>query len=310
VPGVDTGKRGVRPTSTISAVRRSSGAAAEIVQQLIPPKYSTKVLTALAHSVRLADQEAPSKWGLRLNRDSIMLKVGFVEMLQLGEGWFRQLVKSDLLPKRMRANKDLKFSNPQYRNAPGCGACDIEDVSMLARVYSALLPAHEEAIRIAARSPRHTTTEKDHSPGLIIFLSQELNTLLPQPAYLEMFNGPAGIPEEISADQEFEEGAAVQVLVNRYERDPAARKQCIQHYGTTCVVCGISLAERYGAEADGLIHVHHLKPLANVGARSIVNPVRDLRPVCPNCHAVIHSAQPARTIEHVRQLLLRQREPR
>ena len=35
-------------------------------------------------------------------------------------------------------------------------------------------------------------------------------------------------PEEVPPDEEFEEGAVVQVLVNRYERDPAARERCIQ----------------------------------------------------------------------------------
>src|SRR5207247_6606937 len=109
-----------------------------------------------------------------------------------------------------------------------------------------------------------------------------------------------------AADEEFEEGAATQVLLTRYERDPVARERCIKHYGTTCIVCGVSLAERYGPEVDGLIHVHHLKPLASVGTGSIVNPLRDLRPVCPNCHSVIHSTNPARTIKQVQQMVRKQ----
>jgi 5-methylcytosine-specific restriction enzyme A len=116
----------------------------------------------------------------------------------------------------------------------------------------------------------------------------------------------APMPEEIPTDEEFQEGAAVQVLVNRYERDPAARERCIGYYGTQCVACGVSLAERYGPEMNGLIHVQHLKPLATVGARSIIDPVRDLRPVCPNCHAVIHSTSPARTIQQVQEMMRKQ----
>ena len=34
-----------------------------------------------------------------------------------------------------------------------------------------------------------------------------------------------------------------------------------------------------------------------------VDPVADLRPVCPNCHAVIHLGGACRTIEEVRRLL-------
>jgi hypothetical protein len=95
------------------------------------------------------------------------------------------------------------------------------DIAMVERLYAALLPAHEEAIRVAARSPRRADTTKDHSPGLVVFVSQELGVPLPQPEYLDALKNAAPIPEEIPADEEFQEGAAVQVLVNRYERDPA-----------------------------------------------------------------------------------------
>jgi hypothetical protein len=106
-------------------------------------------------------------------------------------------------------------------------------------------------------------------------------------------------------DEEFHEGEAIQVVLTRYERNPAARERCIRHYGTTCMACGLSFAEQYGPETNKLIHVHHLKPIATVGVRSS-NPVRDLRPVCPNCHAVIHLTKPPRTIEQVKRMVRKQ----
>ena len=42
-----------------------------------------------------------------------------------------------------------------------------------------------------------------------------------------------------------------------------------------------------GREAEGYIHVHHLRGLSDVGGEYVVDPVNDLRPVCPNCHAVL-----------------------
>jgi 5-methylcytosine-specific restriction protein A len=101
----------------------------------------------------------------------------------------------------------------------------------------------------------------------------------------------------------FREGDTVQVLATRYERDPAARQQCISYYGVRCIICDESLSERYGPEVDGLIHVHHLTPLASIGKRTSVDPIRDLRPVCPNCHAVIHATKPPRTLEQVKEML-------
>jgi predicted HNH restriction endonuclease len=231
-----------------------------------------------------------------------MLKVGFVETLQAGQGWFHQLVKQALVPKSLRSDRRLRFNYHEYKNAPGCITCDFE-VTAVSQVYRALLPAHEAAIRIAARSRRHTSTAKDHSPHFIMFLSHELDDQLPQPSYESAQQGPACIPEEVLDDREFEEGAAIRILVNRYERDPAAREKCITHYGPVCIACGVSMADRYGPEANGLIHVHHLTPLASAGRKRAVDPVRDLRPVCPNCHAVIHSTRTPRTIDQVKKMI-------
>jgi hypothetical protein len=40
--------------------------------------------------------------------------------------------------------------------------------------------------------------------------------------------------------------------------------------------------------ASLVIHVHHLRPQSSIGKRYRVNPIADLRPVCPNCHMVLH----------------------
>jgi hypothetical protein len=113
----------------------------------------------------------------------------------------------------------------------------------------------------------------------------------------------SSLPGELPAGKPFVEGAVRQVLVNRYERDPGARRACIDHYGSACVVCGLSFAVLYGPLAEGFIHVHHLKPLAEIGAEYEVDPITDLRPVCPNCHAVIHLGGVTRSVDEVKQLL-------
>lgn len=84
------------------------------------------------------------------------------------------------------------------------------------------------------------------------------------------------------------EGAVKQVLVNAYERNPKARAACIAAHGTSCVVCGFSFERTYGAIGKGYIHVHHLIPLSQISHEYVVDAVKDLRPVCPNCHAMLH----------------------
>jgi hypothetical protein len=110
------------------------------------------------------------------------------------------------------------------------------------------------------------------------------------------------LAEEVTVSAGLTEGAVCQVVINAYERNPIARALCIAHYGSSCVVCGFNFGAAYGPLADGFIHVHHVKPLSEIGAEYEVDPVADLRPVCPNCHAVIHLARECRDIEEVRQL--------
>ena len=116
------------------------------------------------------------------------------------------------------------------------------------------------------------------------------------------------LPEEISETEGFYEGARKQISVNTYERDRTARDKCLQHYDTRCAVCGKDMSEIYGPEATGLIHVHHLKPLSEVKGGYQVNPIADLRPVCPNCHAVIHRRRPPYKIEEVKGFLEKVRQ--
>jgi len=110
------------------------------------------------------------------------------------------------------------------------------------------------------------------------------------------------LPNEVAAGPTYAEGSIQQILVNRYERDPEARQRCIEHYGTRCVLCGFDFGAKYGANMAGFIHVHHLKPLAQAGEEYQIEPVRDLRPVCPNCHAVLHW-QTTRSLDEVRELI-------
>ncbi len=99
------------------------------------------------------------------------------------------------------------------------------------------------------------------------------------------------------------EGARRLVYINSYERSRTAREACKRIHGTSCTVCGFDFGAAYGSSFCGYIHVHHLCPLAEIGEEYKVDPRTDLVPICPNCHAVIHSESPPLTIATVRKLL-------
>jgi hypothetical protein len=96
------------------------------------------------------------------------------------------------------------------------------------------------------------------------------------------------LAEELVNEAGLVEGASRRVLINCYERNQKARRECIEHYGVKCVVCGMTFENKYGPYASGYIHVHHVNPMATRGCEYEVDPKRDLQPVCPNCHVVIH----------------------
>jgi hypothetical protein len=110
-------------------------------------------------------------------------------------------------------------------------------------------------------------------------------------------------PDELYLPPDLQEGKVRNVPVDIYECNPVARRQCIEHYGTICNVCTFIFSKYYGPMGDGLIHVHHLNPISmNLGTRQ-VDPVKDLRPVCPNCHAIIHKRCPPFSIEEVKKFI-------
>ena len=115
-------------------------------------------------------------------------------------------------------------------------------------------------------------------------------------------------PDEITEVDTFVEGAKRQTLINAYERNPEARRKCIAYYGTSCIVCGLNLGEQYGEVGDGVIHVHHLRELREIGDTYEVDPIHDLRPVCPNCHAIIHNRKPPYSIEEIKEFLCRKEQ--
>lgn len=96
------------------------------------------------------------------------------------------------------------------------------------------------------------------------------------------------------------EGSVKQTLVNRYERDRSARDKCIEHYGLRCSICDFDFEETYGEVGAGFIHVHHLVQISDIKQEYQIDPINDLRPVCPNCHAMLHKKNPPYSIDELK----------
>jgi hypothetical protein len=62
--------------------------------------------------------------------------------------------------------------------------------------------------------------------------------------------------DEVDEDIEYVEGKTKKVLVNNYERNPIARKKCVEHFGVICQVCGFDFEKIYGKIGKDFIHIH------------------------------------------------------
>lgn len=120
---------------------------------------------------------------------------------------------------------------------------------------------------------------------------------------LSFFNDIQNGYDEIDDSAGYSEGVLKRVYVNRYERDQYAREKCIQVHGCKCSVCGMDFERMYGELGKGFIHVHHIVPLSTIGEEYKVDPVNDLIPVCPNCHAMFHRSNPPCNIDKLKDII-------
>lgn len=111
--------------------------------------------------------------------------------------------------------------------------------------------------------------------------------------------------EELPSDEKntLLEGIKRSVIVNTYERNPKARECCIKHWKSICSVCNFDFELVYGEIGAGFIHVYHLVPMANIGESYQIDPINDLRPVCPNCHSMLHTSNPPLSIEELKKII-------
>lgn len=97
--------------------------------------------------------------------------------------------------------------------------------------------------------------------------------------------------EQITTENQAE-GAKHIAIVNKYERSRVNRALCLMAHGYDCKICGMNFEKQYGTLGNKFIHVHHITPVSQMGGSYIINPVNDLIPVCPNCHAMLHRQEP------------------
>lgn len=106
--------------------------------------------------------------------------------------------------------------------------------------------------------------------------------------------------------EEAEEGKLLTRLHRYRERSralvQAKKKDVLQKHGRLqCEACSFDFAEAYGPIGDGIIDIHHIKPVHTLKPGETTK-LAELALLCANCHRIIHSKRTWLSVEQVRAL--------
>jgi 5-methylcytosine-specific restriction protein A len=146
--------------------------------------------------------------------------------------------------------------------------------------------------------------------GTMHWDTQISGTIIPPEVALELvtlwsihLDQEIGPRNPLADEKRYYEGAKRQFSMDRYERNGQARREAIEFHGKRCHCCDLDFLQMCGKVGRDFIHVHHVNPLSKGDERE-VNPKIDLLPVCPNCHAMLHSGvKKPRTVEQLRRII-------
>jgi 5-methylcytosine-specific restriction protein A len=300
--------------------RNSIEDAIKVTTKLLPNQITRNViLEFLKKAILFADQLNSQNWNLNLDKNGqfIRFNVGHEYCIRIRKNNILVICQKDSLKKSL-GNKNLEIDFLGRIKREEIISKNIDDVpNCLAKVPNSVgcymshdnvreyLPILEKSNLLfleyaISNTKQRPVMREAHSKGFMSYL--EILGLLNDFDYSEEESNEFHSTEEIPKQQakELLEGQKKTITVNVHERDRNARKQCLEHWKTNCVVCKFSFEENYGNIGKGFIHVHHLKPLSEIKKEYKVNPIEDLRPVCPNCHAMLHTKNPPYSIEELR----------
>ncbi len=276
-----------------------------------PIHLQNVLLPFVAGAIQYAHSCSPSKWGLTPYEIGLRLNVGFIEVLTTMPDHLRLIIDANALEdKGLEEIQLFTRENRDYYYVPVktslLAELSYEPFDKFCQQLALLMEAHFSLIALAAKGGFNLGSKTGHSSKAVLHLVQFLNIELPLPTYAidieENLQISSGVLKET-----FVEGALRRILSNEYERNPRARQKCLEIHGYKCAVCKFSFEETYGELGREFIHVHHLNPISARDSEYVIDPEKDLRPVCPNCHAMIHRTEPPLTIEKLGARMLEQK---
>lgn len=163
-----------------------------------------------------------------------------------------------------------------------------KSLAQLERVQSGELELHVCAVEFKASpdaSPDRTTQRSHYSNEILGASVKEIGGY-----YYAMLDGVVDrllSPGSLAA----KEGERRLLVVGDYSRSSKLRKEAVKRKGYACMVCEFDFETVFGPIGEEYIHVHHREPLSQRDGSTETDVEKDLFPVCPNCHAMLHKKE-------------------
>ncbi len=168
-----------------------------------------------------------------------------------------------------------------------------------------------EAIMSPTPVKEDKASEVKHEPDVAKKVSQQSEVLSAPKEVLEktmpvVEHAPeVAVVEPIKEVVENKESGSIETSPkNEGEVDFKTRikNECLEYYGSICDICGFDFGYTYGEAYESYIEVHHMHH-TNDEITEDTHPIKDLIPVCCNCHKVIHSQNPPILVDEMRKMV-------
>ena len=205
----------------------------------------------------------------------------------------------------------LTIENAWARYGIGNGVSSLAELTNRARIVLGIEEENTEIGCIVLSELEFLTVETNYT-----VTEQEYSKNIVGPKYLQdheipdlhnRFQPGSKSERTYSLEEEppklYAEGESSYSYRKGFERNTEARRKCLSHHGHKCGACGTLLEDIYGPAAREFIHVHHISMISESEGSRLIDPVKDLIPLCPNCHSVAHRKMPPYTITEIQEMM-------
>jgi len=217
------------------------------------------------------------KWGYIDWKQSANFEINDIVYIYCTKPYKRVMYKTKVIEinkffAECQDDKEFWFDLKEYENAKSKKFCRIKLIEQVDSAKLSLDVLKDKGLGSAPQGPIKLYTEE-----LVSYIDSNFNDYESE-----------GFFNDINNDEPIFEGHKLTVQVDKYERSSIARGKCIEFHGCKCYICGFDFEKKYGDVGREFIHVHHKTPLHTIKSDYCVDYKKDLIPVCPNCHAMLH----------------------